>query len=383
MMPPQVVIVQRVVASYRQPLFEVLAKHAGWQVAAASNFPTGTGLQAITSAPWLHLFPFRFGRSAYTCWVPLGNIIRTLQPDVLILEAGTTMSSTWLPALTWPLLRRLGFHRPKLVLWGHGAAVSFSTNPVKRLISNTLRRWLLRQVDGYICYTAADAQALKPLAPYTPIDHFNNTLDITPMLALRQPMKPSKDKHILMLGRITPDKRFAEAIHLMPHIWEKAPHAQLTIIGGGEGLAELKALAGAELNHRIHLPGALFNEAELAPYFNRSQLYWLMGAAGLGVNHALAYGLPVLAYAPNLPHGPLHHPEIAYVIPHTTGWLVPKATPEAMLTTLTDLLTHPQTPRAQRGEPLTTYATTHLTISHSVERMVDFITAITAHKKGA
>lgn len=375
--PSRVVVVQRVVAAYRKPLFEALAERYGWQVAAASNFPNPKSLRAVQQAPWLRTFPFLFFKNPYRCWVPLGRIVRELKPDTLVLEAGTTMSSTWLTLLCWPLLRRLGLYRPKVVLWGHGAPVAFGATPLRAWLFTNLRRWMLNRADGYLTYTQPEAAYLQTLAPNAHIGFTNNSIDITPMLALRsKAYAKTKALHILMVGRITPDKRFAEAIAAMPQVWKHIPQAELTIVGGGEALEGLRKLAGKELGKRIHLPGAVYEEKELAVYYNRSQLFWLMGAAGLGVNHALAYGLPVLAYAPNLPGGPRHHPEIYYVEEGVTGWLVGNTSMQAMVDRMVQLLTAKQGPRAQLGSKLSEYAAANLTLEHTAKAMLQFIKTI-------
>lgn len=46
----------------------------------------------------------------------------------------------------------------------------------------------------------------------------------------------------------------------------------------------------------------------------------MAGATGLSVNHALAYGLPVVAF-PRGPQGPCHCPVVDYVCQGHAGWL--------------------------------------------------------------
>lgn len=377
---PRVTIIQRVVAGYRKPLFQALSEAHGWQVAAASNFPNPQSLNAVTHAPWLSRFRYIFLGNPYRCHVPLVSILKSHKPHAILLEAGTQMSSTWLTLLLWPWLKKLGFTPPKLILWGHGAPVAFGTSRWRKAVFTFFRRAMLNRANGYLTYTAPEAAYLQTLAPTATIGYVTNTIDIAPILPLRQPLwKTENPLHILMVGRLTPDKHFADAITAMPQLWQHVPHAQLTIIGGGEALASLRTLAGAELNHRIHLPGPIHNESALAPYFNRSQLFWLLGAAGLGVNHALAYGLPVLAYAPNLPGGPRHHPEVYYIEDGINGWLVPTPTLTAMLSKLTELLQNPTPPRQHLGQPLQDYATTHLSLNQATHAMHSFVTQVLNH----
>lgn len=61
-------------------------------------------------------------------------------------------------------------------------------------------------------------------------------------------------------------------------------------------------------------------EAEQTPHFLGAALYLMAGAVAQSVNHALAYGLPVLAF-PCGPDRPCHYLEIDYVRQDHTGWL--------------------------------------------------------------
>jgi hypothetical protein len=101
----------------------------------------------------------------------------------------------------------------------------------------------------------------------------------------------------------------------------------------------------------------------------------LSGAAGLGVNHALCYGVPVVAYA-RTEQGPHHHPEIAYVIDGKTGMQVPRYTDEAMLQALRDFLSAHPRPREAFAASISRYVADHLSLDSMIRefaRVDDFI----------
>jgi glycosyltransferase involved in cell wall biosynthesis len=69
------------------------------------------------------------------------------------------------------------------------------------------------------------------------------------------------------------------------------------------------------LAEAVSLPGAIFDERELAMYYLSSDLAVSPGYAGLMINHAFIYGVPVLASDDLW----LHSPEIAMLQPGRTG----------------------------------------------------------------
>lgn len=376
--PSEVIIIQRNLSHFKAVLFDTLAEKMAFTLVTAANLPrlTTGDLRAKTTKAEHHTIPFTFfTANPYVCHVPLLTIIKRYKPRVIILEAGSKMSSTYLFTI-YKCLRLCGMRMPKIILWGHGHPVGTQRNRLLSLCARLVKSWLLRMSDGYLTYTERDAAYLRHLAPGKMVESFNNTIDIQPALKQRNITlhTTTRVKHILMVGRITPDKHFDTAIKLMPSIWQHHPNTHLTIIGGGDYLNTLVSLAGEELGKRIFLPGAVYKETELAPYYNRSQFFWLLGAAGLGVNHALAYGLPILAYAPeehNI-HAPHHHPEIAYIQPSITGWLVKAdAQHTNMLQKITALLAHPSC-RALLSPQLNTYSEDNLSIDFTIARIVMF-----------
>jgi glycosyltransferase involved in cell wall biosynthesis len=123
------------------------------------------------------------------------------------------------------------------------------------------------------------------------------------------------------------------------------------------------------------MPGAEYDEARIAAYYASADLSVLTGAAGLGVNHALCYGVPIVAYA-RTEHGPHHHPEIAYVNDGVTGVQVPRYTDEAMLQALREFLAAYPRPRAAFTASIGRYVAEHLSLDsmvHEFAKVDDFI----------
>ena len=103
----------------------------------------------------------------------------------------------------------------------------------------------------------------------------------------------------------------------------------LKIIGDGPEYARLKCLIDEDIEPNVHFLGAIYDEQKMAEHFLGADLFLVTGAAGLSVNHALAYDVPIAAFA-RTKSGPFHHPEIEYVVPGRTGILVTQYTNDAL-----------------------------------------------------
>ncbi len=358
-------ILQRQCAHYRVPLFQRLFTEQGWRLVCAQNFLQNSGGKTSDIQPFMqpetYIFPRK--KDAYLCHPPIVKILRQ-KPKILVAEAGTKMSSTYLLALFarfWP------GRQTRVVFWGHGAPVAFARKAWQQKLGNMVKRWLIQSVDAYLCYTTADKTYLQSIGVQKPVFVANNTIDIQPMLQHRNltAHQQNTGPYVLAVGRQTPDKNFAMLMRIFQAFQQQVPAAQLVLVGAGPAHANLQAQAGAALGQSIHMPGAVYDEAELARYFNQADIFITCGAVGLGVNHAIAYGVPVLCYAQTAV-GPFHHPEICYVEAGVTGWQVPTFTEEAMLQQLLVLFGQPQSPRAQLAATLPAYAAQNLSLDNMV-----------------
>ena len=171
---------------------------------------------------------------------------------------------------------------------------------------------------------------------------------------------------MLAVGRMTRDKRLPELVSVFLEVLWAFPDAHLTLVGDGPDMPAVQTAAGELLGLRIHLPGLIYDEAALAPLFMAADLCVIAGAAGLSVNHALAYGLPVVAFR-RTPQGPFHHPEICYVQDGVTGWLAEEFTDAALAERIIALLHQYPSPRAALGASIDRFVDDNLTLDHIVE----------------
>ena len=324
------VIIQRTIPHYRIPLFRALNERFGIKVVTAADPPQGTGLKLVSEelADIVVPSPFRFPQPAVAerARYPIHWIVEHLAPDTVVSEFGLRQSSAW----GLPIARHRGRFR-RLIFWTHGWMMERGFRKPTDLASQYARLPPFAAADVLATYSEEGAHWLRRVLPWKPVVALGNPLDHRVVRAAAAEAAPIRhgEPQFLSIGRLKADKGFDLVLDAFRRVRAVLPDAALTIIGDGPERTALEALAGADLGGSVRFCGALYDERDLAPHFLGADLYLLGGAAGLSVNHALAYGLPVAAF-PRTPAGPFHHPEIEYVVHDQTGLLVDRYDTAAM-----------------------------------------------------
>ncbi len=332
-MPSQrVVILQRVVPHYRRELFRRLNSEFGWIVACADVSDTGQGFKLIRDEEFIFTFPFRFPirNWPYVAMVPVASILSKLKPQVVIAEFSASMTSTY-----ELLLRRMISNNFKVIFWSHGFNMERPRSGLHHLV-HIFRSKLAALADGHICYSNEGASYLrKRMAPERVFVARNSiafkTANISGIAAT------SRTPRLITIGRLTPDKDIIRLVRIFRRLRETMPDIELTIIGDGPCFPAILDAVASLPPGAIELTGELYDENEIAKCFARADLAVFPGAVGLGVNHALGYGVPVLAYE-RTPAGPHHHPEIEYVENGISGYLVRPYTEDGLFCALKEIL---------------------------------------------
>jgi glycosyltransferase involved in cell wall biosynthesis len=258
---------------------------------------------------------------------------------------------------------------PVTLFWSHGYNMDRGLGSLRQSLIQWPRSMLAALADGHICYSEEGRDYLSSYMSNERLFVARNTIDVASVqtmarhsVATKAPGRP----HILTIGRLTLDKDFPRLIRVFHQLREDFPNAGLTIIGDGVDFERTRAAAGSSLDDSIIMTGAIYEEEELAPYLLSADAVVFTGAVGLSVNHALAYGVPVIAFD-RTPTGPHHHPEIAYVVDGVTGNRVPQNTDEALATTLRDFFTRHADPKAAFRDSIEDYVARNLTIDTYVE----------------
>jgi glycosyltransferase involved in cell wall biosynthesis len=367
---PNVVIVQRVVPSYRLPVYQRLWEEFGWVVAYGHNLGT-EGMSLQQKAPFLKGFTFsqtRFGMIK----VPITKIIETLRPDAIIAEGALRMSSTW-----ELIARRKFFGEPKLYFWsiGYNATKGLASSPTFK------KQWIyptaFRNADGCLTY-GEDGQAfLSPRMGGKPVFVAHNSIDMDAIRNFRDstPALPRRGfPELVSVSRLTVAKEYVKLVEAFQIIRQSYPLAQLTIIGEGPDRKAIEIAAGSELGASIHLTGALYDEHEIAAYMNRADAFVIAGRVGLSINHALGYDLPVICFSRGT-NGPFHGSEITHLKPGITGYFVEDYDADSFADTVVSIFKNKPNLRESHRDPIRSYVDEFL----SIDRMLGGFRKVDAH----
>lgn len=330
------IILQRVIPHYRRPFFEAVHERYGWRVVAAESPPGGTFLNILNprDLAFADTFPMKFSSNGLNCDLDTAALINRFKPPALLAEFSMRMNSSF----KLPLERRTGRLR-RLAFWTQGWSMERPFRSIPDYASHFGRLPLFAAADHVLTYTEEGAAWVRRYIDDARVTALGNAIDDGPIRAAAAAATPAAlgRPAFLSVGRLTPDKGFDRLIRIFDRVLQAYPEATLTLVGDGPERERLTALAGHRLGRSIRMPGALYGEDALAPLFLGADLYLLAGAAGLSVNHALAYGLPVVAFARG-PQGPFHHPEIEYVRHGHTGWLAEQFSDEGFLRAIDEAL---------------------------------------------
>jgi glycosyltransferase involved in cell wall biosynthesis len=360
-----VIILQRVVPHYRVPIFSALHQRFGWKVVSAKNPPRSTGLSLCKDGEFLRLFPFSFPRPdrPYLTVVPLRQIMQELAPRAIIAEFSLQMSSTWQLGLSPRMRRNLQF-----LFWSHGPNLERTGSGVWSRLAETVRLRLAERADAHITYTDAGRDYLLRNTAIKDCFVATNTLDIAgirTVSAANHALVPPGRPMLTAIGRMTPDKNLPGLVKTFSIFKKAFPDSVLFVIGGGANLGPLSEIED-NIRNSITFLGPLYDEKDIAQYLNASDLCIIPGAAGLSVNHALAYGLPVLLFEQG-ENGPHHHPEIEFIVEGVTGWRVRPATPQAMAARLIEIFSKQSWPKDALRGSLRRYVDENLMLENMID----------------
>ncbi len=199
--------------------------------------------------------------------------------------------------LRWPsiLIQTMRAKKARRLVWGHRSS--------KRRVINFFRTLVAKNVDGLVQYSDAETESLiQSGIPKNKIFIASNTLRIDN----HQDCSLSYKDLFLFVGRLQRRKRIDVLINSFFSAMKNLPLSiNLCIIGTGEDELNLRSLVKSlGIAERVHFLGELRQDEELKTYFKRAISYVSPGPVGLGVLHAIAYGVPILTVSASGLHGP-------------------------------------------------------------------------------
>ncbi|WP_430443132.1 glycosyltransferase family 4 protein [Sphingorhabdus contaminans] len=325
----ETVIIQRVIPDYRVPLFRRLNEMFGWRVACAANYPDGTFLNIATKHDFADYFECHFPdpSNQYRCDFPVAEIVQLSGAKKVIAEF--SMQNNLAKVL--PQQRSAGTIK-RYALWSHGWNMERGFGLPLDWGRQYARLLPMARADLVLTYTDEGRDWVQRWLPWKKVIALGNTLDVDDIRAVAANADSTRygNPQLLSVGRLTEDKKIAELVCAFVKLKSEFPGAALTIIGDGPQRAAVEREAAKLGDGSVRVLGAIHAESDLAPHFKGADYFVLLGAAGLAINHALAYDLPVICYGRgrNLPR---HHPEICNVVDGETGLLVRQPGMDALL----------------------------------------------------
>lgn len=320
--PVRVCIVQEIVPLYRVPVFDMLARQPGIALEIWSHHAPqgslkpakGTGAYVERDEPWRKFGPFILQKGQVAA-------ARSGRFDVIIYPWNARMLSLF------RALRIARRHGVGTVVWGHGYSKSESS------WRRRLRNRLAHKADACLLYTRTGAKRLE-LEGFDPARLFaaQNSIDQRPIIQAREDWRSRphdlerfRAKHgiidhalAIFISRLEPDKRVDVLLEAFAKVVRELPSARLALIGKGSAENSLREQA-RRLNLESHVifAGAIYDDANLAPWFLSAGCMAYPAAIGLSIFHAFGYGLPVVT-SDDIPS---HNPEIEALCDGENGLL--------------------------------------------------------------
>jgi glycosyltransferase involved in cell wall biosynthesis len=310
---------QKVIPHYRLALFRALHRTFGWKVLTAETPPDPKGLLLSSDEPFVERVSIQFFRNDLNYPMTGLSLLDHLPgPISLISEFSLRFPLTYLFAAARHTgrIKRLAFHT-------HGQNLTHPQGSPVAFLSDSLRIQLFKAADVVATYTSSGERWINHIAPGVKTVTIENTIDISHARTVAAASKAQRLGYpqLLFCARLSPEKKAPLLMELFDRLAPRYPDLRLIVIGSGNEHDKLSEMRQRRNNdHRIVLLGSVYEEEQLAPWFLGSDLFIIPGHGGLSINHALAHGLPVIAFSDS--RGSFHAPEIEYVQHGLTGRLV-------------------------------------------------------------
>jgi len=324
-MKPQykVVIIQRVLAQYRRPFYELLRNRlAGADIELVLIHCSPSESEALkrdgVEIEWTHHVKDRCIKiGPYELyWQPCLKHIRGA--DLVIVEQASKL------ILNYVLVASQMIGLKKVCFWGHGK--NFQEHNASA-VGEGIKSFMSRCAHWWFAYNDLSAGVVRSLGyPENRITSVQNAIDTRLLVAAQQKVTQARLQHIkaksgingnnvcIYTGGMYPEKRLDFLLEACVQIKKDVPDFEMIFIGAGPEDSKVKE--GAEKYEWVHYVGPKFDE-EKVPYFMLSKLFLMPGLVGLSILDAFALETPMVTT--DIPY---HSPEIDYLIDGVNGVIV-------------------------------------------------------------
>lgn len=305
-MSKKILIVQRVITSYRLDLLKELCNYfdeVGIVTSQGEEFGTlkkANTDKAISEHENLQIheldaFKIKYtGETRGTSLFFYPKVISLINKyDVLLLEGTTNIINN---SYIIPIARILG---KRVIWWDSG--YSEETRTVKRKIIDFCIRPFIKLTHVQMAYSSKGRRYIENHMGGKNVFLNLNTINTEYFETIKNEVENSIKNHkfdsehikLLYVGVVEKRKKIEELIHIIQKLNAENPNKKysLTVIGGGEQLEELKSKHSSS---NIIFHGPIYDKEVLKTFYFNSDLFVLPGDGGLAILQSLLYGLPVL-----------------------------------------------------------------------------------------
>lgn len=300
----KVLIVQRVITSYRLDLLTGLCEHfSEVGIVTSSGEDKGTLKKAKSDSidysnlkiHELKSWKIHYtGESRSTSLFVYPAVIKLIKfYDFLILEGTTNIVNN---SYIVPIARAMNKH---IVWWDSGYSPAVRTK--RRKVIDTLTRPFISMTHNQMAYSSKGEAYLRT---YMGGDHaFTNlnTINTNYFETIRKDVESSIKSYafdplkvkLLYVGVVEKRKKLEELIIQVNSLNEDVTQRlyTLNIVGGGN---QLDALRDEYQSDQVNFFGPIYDKSKLKQFYFESDLFVLPGDGGLAILQSLLYGLPVL-----------------------------------------------------------------------------------------
>ena len=351
---------QRVLASYRYPFFDLLAKSCSGDVHVIAGQPKpdeGIATKGTLKQARHVEIPNRYRRSGVLLSYSQPGIVDCLgrlKPNLFVTQPDPRFSDM---RAVVNAIHKLGI--PAVGL-GIGTA-DFWNQPLKRA-----RAWLRNRriglLDGMFCYSSRAAEE------YSRVGFPDNRLFVLYNATVSRPTNPEPPARsvatvpsILSIGRLIASKSLDNLIKASAMVAKRGISHRLKIVGDGdqkEFLQELASQLGAPAEFLGRRTGDELNQIGY-----ESDLFVLPGLGGLAIQEAMAMGLPVVVTEAD-------GTEKDLVREGVNGWVVEKENVESLTECLAKALANP-TDLRDKGKESYRIVREEINLDLMVERFIN------------
>lgn len=305
-MSRRIVVLTEIIAPYRIPVFNALARRPGLDLHVIFLAETDATLrqwrvyrnEICFSHQVLPSWRWRFRKNGFLINRGLWSALNKVVPHVIIC-GGYNYAASW-ESLLWARRRQVAF-----ILWSES---NHHDARHRRAWVEFLKGYFLRNCDGFLVPGKASFEYLRSLGSpeeriVTAPNAVDNDLFVTHAKAARDHAAEFREKlklparFILFVGRLVPEKGIFDLLEAYAKL-DSSLRSEVALVFAGDGVsrAELARQAKRILPGTVSFPGFAQRE-DLAGLYALAEVLVLPTHSdpwGLVVNEAMACGLPII-----------------------------------------------------------------------------------------